>query len=261
MERHPVIPGAEAWSSGGDGPGVLIVHGFSGNPVSTRRLGEDLAGEGFAVEVVRLPGHGTSWRDMARTRYPDWRVAADRAFERLASRVGPTVIAGLSMGGTIALDVAASRCRSGASANLAGVVAINAQVLDRDDPVSKLAPLLQWVLPVVPAPLAGITVNDIAKGGDEKAYSLIPSKSGYSFTRELPRIRRDLPEVDVPVLVANSPQDHTVPEKNSRAISELVGSEDVTELTLERSYHVATMDHDAELLTEEIAAFVRRVVS
>jgi hypothetical protein len=34
---------------------------------------------------------------------------------------------------------------------------------------------------------------------------------------------------------------------------------DVSELTLDRSYHLATVDHDADLLEEKVAAFATRV--
>jgi alpha-beta hydrolase superfamily lysophospholipase len=65
---HPVLPGAEAWSSPGGGPhGVLVLHGFTGNPVSVRPLAEALAEAGFAVEMPRLPGHGTHVEDMIPT--------------------------------------------------------------------------------------------------------------------------------------------------------------------------------------------------
>src|SRR5262249_23658650 len=79
--ESPVLTGAEASSAEGaaSGPearqrtGVGVIHGFSGSPVSTRPLAEALAALGFRVEAPRLPGHGTHPRDMARTRYADWR--------------------------------------------------------------------------------------------------------------------------------------------------------------------------------------------
>lgn len=233
-----------------------MVHGFLGNPVSTRPLGEALAEAGYAVEVPRLPGHGTSWRDLARTRYPDWRITVEEVLDELRSRCRQVVPVGLSVGGTIALDIAARRCRAD---DLAGIVTINALVLDREKLVAKLAPVLRFVLPVVTARQAGVETNDIAKGGDEKAYSLVPSHAGYSLARELPRIRVALADVTVPALVVHSAQDHTVAPRNAAAIVERLGSHDVSELVLERSYHVATLDYEAEALAAAIRDFVARV--
>lgn len=254
-----VIPGAEAWAAQGRGEragvGVLCLHGFTGNPHTSRPLGQRLHREGYTVSVPRLPGHGTDVRDMARTRYPDWRFHVDRAVDELRRDCDRIVVAGLSMGGTLSLDVASAR-----PAEVAGVVAINAQILDPEQALAKLAPVLQHVAPIVPRDLAGLPSDDIAKpGADERAYAKVPAKSARSLIRELPRIRAQLARLVQPLLVAYSPQDHTVPPKNSRAVIELVGSDDITELVLERSYHVATLDYDAGALEDAVVDFVARV--
>ncbi|MBW3662117.1 MAG: alpha/beta fold hydrolase [Actinobacteria bacterium] len=256
---YPVMDGAEAWSSPGKGDtaqtGVVVVHGLTGNPHSTRPIGELLADDGYAIEVVRLPGHGTHWKDMAATRYLDWRGEAERVTDELKGRCDRVVLVGLSMGGTIALDIA-SRKPEG----IAGVVAINAQLLDPDQFLAKLSPILQHVVPAVKRDLAGLPSDDIAKpGGDERAYAMVPSKAARSLVVELPRIRAQLMDLEMPILVAYSPQDHTVPAKNSLAIKRLASRADVTELELARSYHVATLDWDRDLLEQAILDFVKRV--
>lgn len=254
---RPIIPGAEPWSSPGSGDlgrvGILLCHGFTGNPHSVRWLGERLAERGFAVELPRLPGHGTHWLDMARTNYTDWRRAFCECLDELSARTDAVVIAGLSMGGTIALDVAWERERE-----LAGVVAINATVLEREGLLAKLAPVLRYVVPIAPGKAAGLVENDAARPGvDERAYAFVPAGAGQSFLAELERIRRQLPQLRLPVLVAYSPQDHSVSPANSRAILELAGT-CAEELVLPQSYHLATMDLDRELLEERIAEFAER---
>lgn len=257
-DRFPVQPGAEPWSSPGSGEHahicIVVSHGFTGNPTATRPLGEALAARGFAVEVIRLPGHGTHWRDMLHTRYGDWRHEMERATAELARRGKRVVLVGLSMGGTIALDLACSRPEG-----VVGAVAINCTVLDREGFIAKAAPVLEWVLPVVPASAAGLTKNDIAKGGDEKAYEMVPARAGNSFLRQLPRIREGLLSLELPVLVAYSPEDHSVPAENSRRLLTMLSGKDVKELVLKRSYHLATLDHDFDLLVDEIGAFAARV--
>ncbi|MCB9587413.1 MAG: alpha/beta fold hydrolase [Polyangiaceae bacterium] len=255
---RPIIPGAEPWSSPGSGDnariGILLSHGFTGNPSSMRWLGERLAARGFAMELPRLPGHGTHWRDMAKTTYDDWRAGFVEALHELKARTDHVIVAGLSMGGTIALDVAWEFERE-----LAGVVAINATVLEREGLLAKLAPVLQYLVPIAPAKAAGLVENDAAREGvDEKAYAFVPAAAGNSFLSQLGRIRRQLPQLHLPVLVAYAPQDHSVPPANSRAILDLVGTWG-EELVLPNSYHLATMDLDRELLEERIAEFARRV--
>ncbi len=53
------IPGAEPWSAAGGPLGVLVLHGFTGNPQSMRSLAEAFAAAGYTVELPLLPGHGT----------------------------------------------------------------------------------------------------------------------------------------------------------------------------------------------------------
>ena len=256
-ESHPIFAGAEPLSAVGHSAshpqrekvGVALVHGFTGSPVSMRPLAELLVERGFRVDVPRLPGHGTHAKDMQRTRYADWRGEVVAAFDRLRANAERVILVGLSMGGTLVLDVASSRERE-----VAGVVAINSQILDREGFTVKLAPLLEYVLPLAPASLAGLKKDDIAKPGvSELAYDLVPTAAGNSFVRELPRIREQLGTFPCPLVVARSPQDHSVPPENSLALLKLVPN--ARELVLERSYHVATLDYDLPLLAARITEF------
>lgn len=248
-------PGAEPLSLPGHGGlaeiGILLVHGFTGSPVSLRPLAELLGKRGFAIEMPRLPGHGTRPRDLLPTRYPDWRAEALAALGRLRSRSRAVVAVGLSMGGTLVLDLACSE-------PLAGAVTINAQILDRQGLIVKIAPLLEKLIPIAPASAAGLIKNDIKKGGDEDAYAWVAAAAGNSLVRELPRLRARLPELRCPLLVVYSRDDHSVPPENSKAIPGLVGSrlaKQVSVLELLDSYHVATLDNDLPLLDARIAEF------
>jgi carboxylesterase len=67
--RDDLIPGAEPFSAAGGPAGVLVLHGFTGNPQSMRGLAEAFAATGFTVELPLLPGHGTKVEDMIPTRW------------------------------------------------------------------------------------------------------------------------------------------------------------------------------------------------
>lgn len=256
----PSIPGAQPWSAAGEGPrartGVVVLHGFTGNPNSTRPTGQRLAAEGYRVEVPCLPGHGTTVQDLGRTRYADWYDAAERVVEHVASTSQHTVVVGLSMGGTLTLDLASRR-----GDLVDAAVVINPQILDPTQALAKLAPLLQHVAPYVPRDLAGLPSGDIARpSADEHAYPKVSAKAAQSLIEQLPRIRRQLPDLRAPLLVAYSPQDHSVPPDNALALRELIGAGgDVTELELSRSYHVATLDYDAPALEDAILEVLARL--
>jgi carboxylesterase len=252
----PIKPGAEPLSRAGLGgnaqTGILLVHGFTGSPISLRPLAELLSRRGFAIEMPLLPGHGTRPRDLLPTRYADWRAEAVAALHRLRARTQQVVAVGLSMGGTLVLDIASRE-------PLDGAVTINAQILDRGGLIVKLAPLIEKIVPIAPASAAGLAKNDIKKGGDEQAYDWVAAAAGNSLVRALPEVRARLGGIRVPLFVIYSRDDHSVPTENSKALPGLVGGDRVTLLELEDSYHVATLDNDLPLLDERIAAFAESV--
>ncbi|WP_165404015.1 alpha/beta hydrolase [Egicoccus halophilus] len=256
MNAVVAIEGAEPWGSLGSGEradiGVVVTHGFTGNPRATRPIGLWFAAEEYAVEVPLLPGHGTSVRELGRTRYADWYAALERTVDHLAGGCSRIVLVGHSMGGTLSLDFASRN-----PGRVAAVAALNAQVSDPVQPLARLAPVLQYVVPYVPRDLAGLPADDIARPGTaEGAYPLVSTRAAQSLIGQLPRLRRQLERLTMPLLVAWSPDDHTVPAANARALRDLVGSEQVTEVVCERSYHVPQLDYDADKLRASLLAFV-----
>ena len=94
----PLLPGAEPFTHHGGATGVLLCHGFTGSPQSLRPWAEYLAEAGLSVWLPRLPGHGTTWQEMARTRWEDWYAEVDRAFDELRAKSDEIFVMGLSMG-------------------------------------------------------------------------------------------------------------------------------------------------------------------
>jgi len=229
--------------------GVLLVHGFTGSPASMVPWGRHLADQGLGVSVPRLPGHGTTWRELNRTGWSDWYGEVDRAFEKLRANNDQVVVGGLSMGGGLALRLAADRGRE-----VAGVVLVNAAV-NRDRKDVLVLPVLKGLIPSLP----GI-INDIKKPGvDEHGYGRTPLKATHSMMEGWKVLREDLPKVTAPLLVFRSRVDHVVDPSSGALIRARVSSRDLTERILENSYHVATLDNDAPVIFEESAEFVRRV--
>ncbi|WP_426560822.1 alpha/beta hydrolase [Angustibacter sp. McL0619] len=245
----PVMPGAEPFAYDGGDTGVLLCHGFTGSPQSLRPWAERLAAEDLTVRLPRLPGHGTTWQELNRTQWDDWLAEAERAFGELVQRCDRVFVAGLSMGGALAARIAERH-----SANVAGLVLVNPCVTLGDPRLAAL-PVVKHLVPS----LAGISSDIAAPDRTEVAYDRTPLKALHSFVKAWPDIVRDLPQVTQPLLLLRSAEDHVVPAKSSQVILSRVSSKDVTEIVLERSYHVATLDHDAEVIESESIAFIRRV--
>lgn len=231
----------------GTGPrtGVVVSHGFTGSPNGVRDWATSLADAGYAVRMPLLPGHGTSWQDLARTRWQAWQAAIDAAYLELAGECDQVIVAGLSMGGALALRIAANR-------PVTGVVVVNPGLVI-DDPRAPLAGLLKFVVKSTPA-----IANDILKEGiDEGAYARTPVAAAHELNKMFKDTVRLLPRVTAPVRVYRSAVDHVVSDSSMRALRRGLTHAPLEVIRLENSYHVATMDNDAPEIFRGSAEFIR----
>jgi len=243
-----VLPGAEPFAADGSEVGVLLSHGFTGSPQSLRPWAEHLAAAGLTVRLPRLPGHGTRWQDLNDTRWPDWYGELERAFDDLRGRCRQVFGMGLSMGGTLVIRLAEQR-----PAEVAGLVLVNPSLGTERKDVKYALPLLHRVVPS----LAGIG-SDIRKPGvTELAYERTPLRAMHSLSRLWPLVVADLGLVTAPVLLYRSRVDHVVEPMSGRLLRDGASSTEVSEVILEDSYHVATLDHDAPAIFAGSLDFVR----
>ena len=250
MSDYPVLPGAEPWSAEGGPDGALVLHGFTGSPQSMRGLAEALAAAGFTVELPRLPGHGTAVEEMLTTGWDDWSGHVEATYRDLAARCENVVVTGLSMGGTLTLWLAANH------PEIAGIAPINGAA----EPSSEMTDLVGGMLQAGETTMPGVG-GDIAKEGvEEVAYELTPLQGLIGLGQAVDELQPKLGSITMPALVINSVEDHVVAPTNSDHIAASLGGP-VDRLVLEDSYHVATLDHDAERINEAVVAFAHRVCS
>ncbi len=251
----PIMPGAEPYEHDGGRVGVLLLHGFAGTPQPLRPWGEYLAEHDYTVDVPRLPGHGTTFGECNLSRWDDWLSEASRALALLHERCDTVFVGGLSMGGALALRLAETNPE-----RVAGVLLVNPAIASRDWKNRYLLPLLHRVVPKFPP----VITNDINKPDVvELAHEWVPVRALWSLTREgWPAVVRDLPNVHQPVIVFKSLLDNSGVDSSSlELIQEQARLDDLTVVMLPDSYHVATLDHDAETIFERSAAFIERVVN
>ncbi len=242
----PVLPHAEPFHADGDRTGVLLLHGFTGSPASMRPWALHLAEAGFTVRVPRLPGHGTTWQQLNQTRWADWYAEAASGLSQLTATCSQVFVAGLSMGGCLALRLGEER-----PDEIAGLILVNPSIADSSRKL-RAVPVVKTFIGSV----KGIG-NDIKRpGAQEFGYGRTPLRALDSL-REMWRVtREDLPKVTAPLLLFRSFEDHVVDALSAHIISEQVTSREVTERVLENSYHVATLDNDAVRIFTESAEFI-----
>jgi carboxylesterase len=240
--------GAEPFAADGGPVGVLVLHGFTGSTQTVRGWAEHLAAAGLTVRAPLLAGHGGDWQELAKTGWTDWYADALRAFVSLSERCSQVFVAGISMGGCLALRLAETQ-----GSLVSGVVLVNPS-LAADSPVISLAPLLKYAVKSVKS-IGG----DIKKPGVlERAVKRTPVASVATLPAMWRTTAASLASVDAPVLVFRSTVDHVVgPASMKVLITALPGTE---VRPLDDSYHVATLDNDAPEIFDGTLSFIQKHV-
>jgi carboxylesterase len=217
-----------------------------------RYLGEELHRRfGFSVSGPRLKGHGTSPDDMATTGYLDWVASAEEALHELSGGRDKVFVTGLSMGGTLCLNLAARFPDL-----VAGIIPINgcggllgpemAELAFRRDGDDRIP---------------GIGSDIKAAGVIELAYAEVPVQCVRQANALMGATGNLLSKVTCPTLVIQSRDDHVLSPANGPLIVRSVGSRDVRLLWLEDSYHVATLDNDRDLIVERTGRFIAEIAA
>jgi carboxylesterase len=245
----PVMAGAEPFSAPGGPQGALVIHGFTGNTFSMRGVAKALATAGLSVEAPLLPGHGTAVEDLVQTDWMDWSLAAEAAYVDLASRCEKVAVVGLSMGGTLTCWLGERH------AEIAGLVLVNPLVQsippDQVEAVKALADAGTELLD-------GIGSDIAEPGAAELSYSQTPLRPLLSLLAAADEVGAKLANIECPVLLFSSRDDHVVSPHNGDTLEAVLG-ERIQRIWLERSYHVATLDFDREEIEKRATDFVLRV--
>ena len=243
-----VLPGAQ---SGGK-IGVLVIHGFTGSPVSISPWARYLNQQGYTVHAPRLPGHGTTWQEMNETTWQDWYKCVEDSYLDLRSKCDRIFIAGFSMGGALALKLCQIR-----GDEIEGLLLLNPSIYD-NRLIIKLTPLIKFFVPSIKSR----RVTDVAMANPPKhSYGRTPLKALDSLRKLWRLVQRDLYLIDLPVMIGYSINDHVVDPANSERVIESIYSADIREVIFERSFHNVALDYDSDLLNEQSQVFIHEVLS
>ena len=240
------------WSADGSGLskeiGVVLVHGYTGSPSSMRPWAEYLNQQGYTVRVPLLPGHGTKPEDLSGIKWQQWPEKVESELAELRKKCTKIFICGFSMGGGTTLHLATKH-----SDKLTGIILVN--------------PLIH--LPFIGTKLAYVfsrlkkyrssAGDDIKRPGvTQGGYDVMSTEGIYQILQMLKYTRANLHKVSVPMQLFHSVYDHTLPVSNTEIVMKGVGSLTKERIELTNSFHVATLDYDAEIIFERSSIFIDR---
>ena len=246
----PIMPGAEPFLYEAGEIGCLLVHGFTSTPFEMRGLGRYLADRGLTASACLLPGHGTAPADLQNVTWRDWYAEVDAQLDAMLISCKRVYLVGLSLGGALSLYVAARR-----SDDVAGVVAMSAPIfLPR--PLGFVLNRMRRRIPYMKKRFRDI--QDPVARANHVNYMSAPVDAIASLVEFLPLVRASLPQVKAPALIIRARRDHVVPPASSRYIYRRLGSPDKQMLTLNKGFHIVTVDRAREQVYAAIHDFIMK---
>lgn len=232
---------------GGD-TGLLLIHGFTGSVAHMRPLGDALADRGYTVMGINLPGHATTEADMARSGWQQWLNAAQNAAEELRRRCKTVAVAGLSMGGLLALLLAEAG-KADACVTLSTPMATQNKLL-------ALAGMLAWVQPRISwAPPE--ERHKLLNGEFDYGYTGFPTRKAADLNRLIHMARGGLRKVRCPLLSVQSTGDETIWRGSADCILAGASSEVKQMLVLQKVPHVCTISTELPAIVSAMDVFLK----
>ncbi|MDP3937041.1 MAG: alpha/beta fold hydrolase [Deltaproteobacteria bacterium] len=228
--------------------GCLLLHGLTGTPYELRDLGDALAAAGVTVSCPLLPGHGTDPLDLDATRWPDWEAAAEAALKDLAGRTDRQFLCGISMGASLAIRLASRH-------EVAGLIALSPAIKLR----SRLAPLLPLISRVKRFKKKTSDIKDPVALARHPSYKMQSLAAANSLRELLELLPGDFSALRMPLLVMVAAEDHVIELSGARRLYAEAPATDKRFVVLEDSYHVITVDREAERVRREVVEFVREI--
>jgi carboxylesterase len=233
--------------------GVLLLHGFGDTPQSLRYLADDLAAHGYLVRAPLLPGHGRTLRAFARSRAGEWLGAARSARDALQGRCERVAIVGQSMGGALAVMLAAERPP--------GALVLLAPYLAASPGVARLArwgELASLFAPYVGSRSGGLSIHDPDERARALGYGITTPRLLAELSAVAARASAALGEIRAPTLVVQSRDDHRVaPAVAEQAVRRLAAREKRLEW-VEGCGHVLTADRERGRVFEAVRDWLAR---
>jgi carboxylesterase len=228
--------------------GILLIHGFTACPIDMKPLGEKLNSFGYTVYAPLLAGHGLTPEDLKTTSWKDWERSAAEALGQLKGTCRKIIAIGHSMGGLIALSLAAQ-------GKLDAIVSINAPIIYKERDyhfADRLLGKQEYV--EKPGKQEEITVN--SEGLPHFSYVKVPVECFVSLNKALTPIQNELRKIGCPALIVQSLEDKTVHPRSGRMIEKSIKHRRKDVIYWAKEDHYLPLSSQRNKLAEKIRIFL-----
>lgn len=230
--------------------GIVLIHGFTACPIDMKPLGEALNTYGYTIAAPLLAGHGLTPEELKNTSWYDWVDSASEAVKALRERCEKVIAVGHSMGGLIALSLAAE-------SKLDGVVSINSPIIYSDRNFHFADRLLgkQEYLDKENKQTE-ISVN--REGLPHYSYIKVPVNSFVSFNKAITPVQNELGKIECPALVVQSLEDKMVDPKSGRMIEKSIKHRHKDVIYWAKEDHYIILSAQRNKLADKIQVFLMK---
>jgi carboxylesterase len=248
-----IVIGGEGFELRREGaPAVLLLHGAGDTPQTLRYLADALFASGFHVAAPLLPGHGRSLRDFARVTADELTEAARDAYGELRRAHEWVGIIGLSMGGALAVQLAAEHQDLPALGLLAPYLGMPPRI----ERAARLAAVWGPLVPVVQSS-DGMSILDSIENERSLAYGVFTAAALRALRITTRRAVALLPRVAAPTLVVQSREDNRISVAVAERAFAALGAREKRLEWISGAAHIITVDFGHEKVIAAQVAWMR----
>jgi carboxylesterase len=236
--------------------GVLWFHAWASSTDDLQEMLIYLEQKGIECHSINLKGHNTKASDLHRVTYKDWLNQAEEAYQEISDKWDIIFVGGLSMGGQLALYLAAKY-------RIDGIITIGTPLKIKIPFIIRYSShILQYIPYIVHRKNHIINKRhhqlSLSRKGTYK-YFPISSVAQVCFMTRKTR-RHYVNKVNAPILLIQSTTDHVVPQYNLEIFQKRLKtqSKDIHIMSVKDSYHLVNLDYYKLEVFKTIYEFIQK---